>query len=195
MVKPAEPPSPQISASTDEAELLRAYRSGDRGAANVLVERTYSGVYAALFRLTGGDPDLAADLTQETYRRAWQALPRFEGRARLGTWLYRIAYTTFLNQLRRPRPVDVPADDESIEPVDKAPDPEQSATSSAIDLRLRAGVLELPESLRFTVTARFWGDRPVSEIAAQEGITTVAIRKRLKKAFGLLAEALREETR
>ena len=195
MVKPAEPPSSHLPASSDEAELLRAYRSGDRSAANVLVERTYNGVYAALFRLTGGDRELAADLTQETYRRAWQALPRFEGRARLGTWLYRIAYTTFLNHLRRPRPVDAPADDERHEPVDESPDPEQSATSSAIDLRLRAEVLELPEDLRFTISARFWGDRPVSEIAAQEGVTPVAIRKRLKKAFGLLAEALREETR
>ena len=53
--------------------------------AKTFLERTYGAVYAALFRLTGGDADLAADLTQETYRRAWQALPRFEGRSRLGT--------------------------------------------------------------------------------------------------------------
>jgi RNA polymerase sigma-70 factor (ECF subfamily) len=195
MVKPSEPPDLGIPPSASEDELLEAYRSGDRSAANILVERTYNGVYAALFRLTGGDRELAADLTQDTYRRAWQALPRFEGRARLGTWLYRIAYTTFLNHLRRPRPVDAPVEDERHEPVDEAPDPEQSAAAAAFDHQLRAAVLELPDELRFTVTARFWGDRPVSEIATQEGVTTVAIRKRLNKAFGLLAEALREETR
>ncbi len=194
MVKPAEPPSPP-PASKSEAELLRAYREGDRSAANALVERTYGAVYAALFRLTGGDADLAADLTQETYRRAWQALPRFEGRSRIGTWLYRIAYTTFLNQLRRPRPVDAPVDEDGHEPVDESPDPEVSATSSATDSQLRARILELPDPLRFVVTARFWGEQPVREIAAQEGVSTVAIRKRLKKAFGLLAESLREETR
>ena len=49
------------------------------------------------------------------------------------------------------------------------------------------------EDLRFTVTAIFWGDLPVKEIARHEGVTTVAIRKRLKRALGRLALALEEE--
>lgn len=158
-----------------------------------MVERTYTAVYAALFRLTGGNRDLASDLTQETYRRAWQALPGFEGRSRLGTWLYRIAYTTFLNHRRRPQPVALPDDDPAAEPVADGPDPEQEAASAAVDASLRALVLELPDELRYTVTARFWGERPVREIARTAGVTPVAIRKRLKKALGLLAAALGEE--
>jgi len=197
MAKPADfstpPGSPPGSQHHRESELIEAYRRGDRSAAETLVERTYSAVYAALIRLTGGDRDLAADLTQETYRRAWQALPRFQGRSRLGTWLYRIAYTTFLNHVRRPRPIDLPADDGAIELPDPGPGPESEAASAAGAASLRAAVLELPESLRFAVTARFWGDQPVREIAQAEGVSTVAIRKRLKRAFGLLAEALREE--
>ncbi|MFY9826173.1 MAG: sigma factor-like helix-turn-helix DNA-binding protein, partial [Thermoanaerobaculia bacterium] len=59
--------------------------------------------------------------------------------------------------------------------------------------RLRRAVLALPEELRFTVTALFWGDLPVKEIARQEGVTTVAIRKRLKRALARLAQALGEE--
>ena len=51
-------------------------------------------------------------------------------------------------------------------------------------------VLLLPEDLRFTVTAHFWSGLAVKEIAAIEEITTVAIRKRLHKAFTLLEEAL-----
>lgn len=194
VVKPTEIPPPPSPRPTGERALLEAYRSGDRQAANRLVERTYTAVYATLFRLTGGNADLAADLTQETYRRAWQALPRFEGRSRLGTWLYRIAYTTFLNHVRKPRPVDL-SEEERPEPVAPEPDPEQSAAAGALDRTLRARVLELPETLRYTVTARFWGERPVREIAQAEGVTPVAIRKRIKKALGLLAEALGEETR
>jgi RNA polymerase sigma factor (sigma-70 family) len=56
--------------------------------------------------------------------------------------------------------------------------------------QLRDAVLKLPEDLRFTVTAHFWGGLEVKEIAAIEEITTVAIRKRLHKAFSLLEEAL-----
>src|SRR3954470_23642422 len=79
-----------------QRQLLAALAAGDRAAAERLVERTYRGVYALLRRLCG-DPDLAADLTQETYRKAWDALPGFDGRAQLSTWLARIAYNHFLN--------------------------------------------------------------------------------------------------
>ena len=59
--------------------------------------------------------------------------------------------------------------------------------------QLRHAVLSLPEDLRFTVTAHFWGGLAVKEIAQIESITTVAIRKRLHKAFSMLEANLDEE--
>ena len=56
-------------------------------------------------------------------------------------------------------------------------------------------VLQLPDDLRFTVTAHFWGGLAVKEIAKIEEITTVAIRKRLHKAFSILETMLHEEVR
>ena len=56
--------------------------------------------------------------------------------------------------------------------------------------RLRAAVLALPADLQFTVTAHFWAELPVSEIARLEEITTVAVRKRLHRAYSLLETAL-----
>src|SRR5512143_2825723 len=87
-----------------ERRLIAAIRGGDRTAAEEMVDRTYAAVFASLCRLCG-DSELAADLTQETYQKAWAALPGFDGRSQLFTWLYRIAYTTFLNHIRRPRRV------------------------------------------------------------------------------------------
>ena len=55
-------------------------------------------------------------------------------------------------------------------------------------------MLALPEDLRFTVSAHFWSDLPVSEVARLENITPVAIRKRLKRAFAALRLALEEPT-
>lgn len=175
---------------SDELRLLRAAAAGDRGAAERLVEGTYRTIYSALHRLAGGDPEVAADLTQETYRKAWAALPTFRGRARFSTWLYRIAYTTFLSHARRPRRLQ-PLEEELARTVDDpAPDPEESAAGSRAAERLRRAVLALPEDLRFTVTARYWRALPVREIARLEGVTGVAIRKRLKKALDLLAVGL-----
>jgi len=176
----------------EERKLLTAIRGGDRGAAEEIVERTYSAVFASLYRLCG-DQDLAADLTQETYQKAWAALPNFDGRSQLFTWLYRIAYTTFLNYVRRPRRMTSLDAPESPEMPDGAPAVDQVLSDRQEAERLRAAVLRLPEDLRFTVTAHFWGGLAVKEIAKIEEITTVAIRKRLHKAFSILETSLDEE--
>jgi len=192
---PWRQPEPDVSARwSGEHQLLDAIRSGDRNAAEEMVERTYSAVFASLFRLCA-DSDLAADLTQETYQKAWAALPGFDGRSQLFTWLYRIAYTTFLNHIRRPRRV-VSIDDDKIPEVrDEAPGADEILAAGEDSQRLRDAVLRLPEDLRFTVTAHFWGGLAVKEIAQIEDITTVAIRKRLHKAFSLLESILDEESK
>lgn len=181
-----------------ERRLVAALGAGDGVAAEELVDRTYPQIYSLLHRLSGGDAELAADLTQETYRKAWSALGGFDGRARFSTWLHRIAYTTFLNHRRLPQVVVAVDDPEeaaglgaAAEPPD-APEPYRAIDAARIAARLRRAVLALPESLRYTVTARFWGELPVREIARQEGVTSVAVRKRLRKALRKLAESLQE---
>jgi RNA polymerase sigma factor (sigma-70 family) len=180
---------PVIPSGNEEHRLLAAIRGGDRSAAEELVDRTYSSVFASLFRLCH-DRDVAADLTQETYRKAWEALPGFDGRSQFFTWLYRIGYTTFLNHVRRPRLMKSLDEEDAPEMPDGAPSAEQVLSDAEEGERLRSAVLSLPEDLRFTVTAHFWSGLAVKEIAAIEEITTVAIRKRLHKAFTLLEEAL-----
>ncbi len=176
----------------EELRLLRAAAAGDPAAAERLVDGTYRTIYGALHRLAGGDSDLAADLTQETYRKAWAALGGFRGRARFSTWLYRIAYTTFLSHARRPHRL-LPLEEETARALDDpAPGPHEHAERSRTGERLRRAVLALPEDLRFTITARYWRGLAVREIARLEGVTSVAIRKRLKRAEGLLAESLND---
>jgi RNA polymerase sigma factor (sigma-70 family) len=181
-----------ITPFDEERKLLAAIRAGDRQAAEELVERTYSAVFASVCRLCG-DSDLAADLTQETYQKAWGALKNFDGRSQLFTWLYRIAYTTFLNHVRRPRRMTSLDEPDAIDVRDERPGAEQLLADAEEAERLRAAVMRLPEDLRFTVTAHFWGGLPVKEIAGIEEITTVAIRKRLHKAFTLIEAMLEEE--
>jgi RNA polymerase sigma-70 factor (ECF subfamily) len=175
-----------------EGRLLAALAAGDRSAAEQLVERSYRGVFALLRRLCG-DADLAADLTQETYRKAWDALPGFDGRSQFSTWLFRIAYTTFLNHLRRPRRLVPLEEKHEVAVPDPSPSADEVVERGVAGDRLRRAVLSLPEELRLTVTALYWGDLPVKEVARQEGVTAVAIRKRLKRALRMLALTLDEE--
>jgi RNA polymerase sigma-70 factor (ECF subfamily) len=162
---------------------------GDREAAERLAACTYRTVFAALVKLSG-DPDLAADLTQETFRKAWAALPGFRGGSAFASWLYRIAYTTYLNHVRRPARI-VPLDEAKAARLSHPdPLPIDTLRRGEEETEVRRAMLALPDDLAFAVTARYWGEVPVSEIARVQGVSTVAVRKRLKKALGLLAAAL-----
>jgi RNA polymerase sigma factor (sigma-70 family) len=179
--------------STEQA-LLAAVLQNDAAAAEELVDRTYGAIYASLVRMCG-DSELAADLTQETYQKAWAALRTFNGRSQIFTWLYRIAYTTFLNHIRRPRRMTSLEDSPSLEVRDAAPLADDVISDEQEGQRLRDAVLRLSDDLRFTVTAHYWGGLTVREIATIENITTVAVRKRLHKAFSILEAALEEDLR
>lgn len=190
--RPSAHSTASSTADATEAALFKRLANGDRRAAEILVERTHGQVYGALLKLTG-DVDLAADLTQETYRKAWRSLGRFDRRSRFATWLYRIAHNTFLNHVRRPRRL-APLDERQVaEMPDPTPGTAERTIARETAARLRRAVLALPEDLRFTVGARFWGELEVREIARLENVTGAAIRKRLKKAMSLLQAVLEEE--
>jgi RNA polymerase sigma-70 factor (ECF subfamily) len=88
-----------------DADLIaRVLARDDRHAFAELVRRHQSAVRRLLRRLTSGDEALADDLAQETFLRTYRGLRRYQGGARLSTWLYRIAYNVFLDERRRFRP-------------------------------------------------------------------------------------------
>ena len=81
-----------------ERELLRAARDGDRDAFGLLVDPFRRELQAHCYRMLGSYAD-AEDALQEMLLRAWRALPRFEGRSSLRSWLYRIATNVCLRAL------------------------------------------------------------------------------------------------
>ncbi|MEM7051638.1 MAG: sigma-70 family RNA polymerase sigma factor [Acidobacteriota bacterium] len=177
-----------------ERRLSAALAAGDGDAAEALARGCYRRVFVALVKLCG-EPDLAADLTQDTFQRAWAAIGKFDGRSLFSTWLYRIAYNTFISSRRRPRLVAALDSEGEADLAAPGAGPQGNLERSERATRLRQAVIALPEPLRLTVTARFWGEISVAEIAELEGVTAVAIRKRLKRAEALLRQAMAEEKR
>src|SRR4029077_9050810 len=86
---------------TDE-ELVAKSISGDADSFNQLVLRWERPIYALAYRTIGREED-ARDVCQETFLRAFRALPGFRGQAKFSSWLYRIALNLCRDWLRRER--------------------------------------------------------------------------------------------
>jgi RNA polymerase sigma-70 factor (ECF subfamily) len=176
----------------DERELVRRSRGGDEDAFARLVERTQSGVYNLLLRMTR-DPEEAVDLTQETFLRAWRALPGFRGDARVSTWLYRIAYNVCLN--RRVLDRTALADMAGAERVASPAHEEPAAVFERKERRERllATVDRLPPAYRLVLHLYYWGELTYDEIADVLKLPLGTVKTHLHRAKQALRDPLAAE--
>jgi RNA polymerase sigma-70 factor (ECF subfamily) len=115
-------------ARIDQTLVARALLGDDRQAFEQLVRRHQGMVRAQLRRLLHGDEAAADDLAQETFLLAWRKLDQFRSDARFSTWLYRIAYSCFLQMCRTKSWAARNAQDNEMEQL--------PAPTNAMDLRL-----------------------------------------------------------
>ncbi|WP_267435678.1 sigma-70 family RNA polymerase sigma factor [Sphingomonas sp. GM_Shp_1] len=97
--------------------VARAQMENDGRAFEELVRRHQGMVRAQLRRLMNGDEAGADDLAQETFVLAWRKLRQFRGDARFSTWLYRIAYSCFLQARRKSVDAAGAHDDDATQPT------------------------------------------------------------------------------
>lgn len=91
------------SVNHDDRRLIREAVAGDTAAFGELVRRYQDRLYNIAYRVVG-NPDDAADVVQDAFVNAFQALPSFKGDSEFFTWLYRIAFNTAISQKRKKRP-------------------------------------------------------------------------------------------
>jgi RNA polymerase sigma-70 factor (ECF subfamily) len=143
-------------------------------------------VYGALRRF-GLSPDEAGEVAQEVFLRAWRGLARFEERAQLSTWLYRIAFNEAQRRLARRTPSTLgaaPGDDE--DPLAAIPDAEaRGPAAQALDREfaaaLEASLQQLPEEWRAPVVLRDIEGLSTDEAAAIVGVAPAAFKSRLHR--------------
>ena len=109
-------PTPAATPPDDPADTTLVQRSqlGDLAAFDALVTRHRARVYGHILAMVRNEAD-AWDLAQDTFLKAWKALPRFEGNAAFSTWLYRIAHNTTLDWLRTRKIQAASEFDEAVE--------------------------------------------------------------------------------
>ena len=152
----------------EDIQLVDRAQRGDTEAFGTLVERHQTRIYAMLVKMTG-DGDLALDLTQDAFIRAWEQLPRFEGRSAFTTWLYRIAVRLGLDEIERGKR-QLPLEPTAAV-VDLALVPEARAEAGSQAAELRRKIDRLPPLQRAVVVMRAYDELPYREIAEVLGTT------------------------
>ncbi|HEX8978244.1 MAG TPA: RNA polymerase sigma factor RpoE [Parasulfuritortus sp.] len=182
-----------------DRQLVDRARQGDKRAFELLVEKYQRRLFRLLSRMVR-DPEEVEDIAQETFIKAYRALPNFRGDAAFYTWLYRIGVNTAKNYLvsrNKAMPtVSAQALDDEDEPDERlvAQDintPESELLSKQIALAVNEAVEALPEELRSAITLREMEGLSYEEIAELMGCPIGTVRSRIFRAREAIAAKLR----
>jgi RNA polymerase sigma-70 factor (ECF subfamily) len=166
----------------EEREIVERAAAGDQAAFAELVRAHQHEVYTLAVRMVA-DRELAFDVSQEAFVRAWRAIGRFRGDAKFSTWMHRITVNTaFSHRDRRKRTKAEPLDAIYYEPESEALTPERGGESAAIRGPIEDAINELPSSLRAVVVLKDVYEWSHAEIAEHLGITVTAAKVRLHRA-------------
>jgi RNA polymerase sigma factor (sigma-70 family) len=182
---------PGVVADDGDCGLARAAALGDAKAFESLYRKHSRRVYAVVWRLAGGQAARADDLVQETFIRAWQALPGFRFESAFSTWLHRTAVNTALMQLRkRAGGEDAETDDGLLEAV---PTTDTAGQRTRERLDLERAVATLPERARAVLVLHDIEGWKHEEIAAELGMAVGSSKAQLHRARKLLRARLGED--
>ncbi len=174
----------------EEQDLVRLAIGGDDAAFGELVRIHQHEVYTVALRMVT-DRDLANDVAQEAFVRAWRAIGQFRGDAKFSTWMHRIAVNTALtHRERRKRTRTEALDAMYYEPEADGLTPERAGVSAAAQASLEAALTDLADPLRTVVVLKDVYGWSHSEIADELGITVTAAKVRLHRGRKALRVAL-----
>jgi len=173
-----------VADSPTDEELVRSALAGHAGAFDRLVERHA----ARVFRIVRAqvEESVAEDLVQDTFLRAFVALPKFEFGARFSTWLFRIMLNEtgqYLRKKARRHELDARARQRAV------PSEVSRDAAEARELVWRA-LGDLPEEYRTALLLREWGQLSYAEIAQVLGCPVGTVDSRIARARRMLAERL-----
>ena len=179
---------------TDE-ELVARSIGGDSDSFNELVLRWERPIYALAYRTIGREED-ARDVCQETFLRAFRALPAFRGQAKFSSWLYRIALNLCRDWVRRERrtPVVQPPEDVDLIELAAAREPSESIEDLVARHDLARAVEQamtvLPPEQRTAIVLKEYHGLTFQEIADIVGCPLSTVKTRLYQGLTVLRREL-----
>jgi RNA polymerase sigma-70 factor (ECF subfamily) len=179
---------------TDE-ELVARSIGGDTESFNELILRWERPIYALAYRTIGREED-ARDVCQETFLRAFRALPGFRGQAKFSSWLYRIALNLCRDWIRRERRAQVVQAPENVDLVEMAAALEPAESVEDLVARkdmaraVERAMAGLPEEQRTAIILKEYHGLTFQEIADLVGCPLSTVKTRLYQGLTVLRREL-----
>ena len=162
-------------AADPDFALVREFMSGQVAAFDRLYERHSAYVYNTCLGILG-NPEDARDVTQDTFVQLYRSLPKFRGRSKFSTWLYRIAVNKCMDALRnRPKW-------ESTDSLEWVRDADPPAADHIQEEHVRQTILRLKPDYRAVLVLYYFQQLSYAEIAESLGCSVDQVRIRLHRA-------------
>jgi RNA polymerase sigma-70 factor (ECF subfamily) len=175
--------------SESESSLLEQARRGSVSAFEQIVRRYQRRVYATAYRIVRRH-EVADDVAQEAFIRAYRSLDRFDPGRPFGPWICRIAANLAVNHVRSPAAREDALPDGHAETPSAAPGPLQGVLDAEARTMLERALGELPTEQRVVFCLRVFDELSYREIADALGIEMGTVMSRLSRAREKLREAL-----
>jgi RNA polymerase sigma-70 factor, ECF subfamily len=185
-----------VSAAPEDGDVIALLRAEGRERAFALLLPRYEHKVYRLCCALLRDSSQAQDAAQESLVRIWKALPDYDGRASLSSWIYAITRNRCLTAIARRRELasmsdaaieaeaEITASEQLAAGADSETDDDASAT-------LRELIDLLPERYRRTLMLFYYEERSVSEVAGMLGMPEGTVKTNLYRARAALTEQLR----
>jgi RNA polymerase sigma-70 factor (ECF subfamily) len=168
----------------EDVEQLLRERRYDRA-----LERLLDDYQHKVYRLVLGmlrDTGRAEDVTQDVFVKLWRALPLYDGRAAIGTWLYTIARNTCLSAVRAESYRRTSALTEALEP--------SASSTTPLALSVEQCLSRLPDIQRQAITLFYLQERSVADVAAMLDLPEGTVKSHLHRARWALGEMMEPQT-
>ncbi|HEX2140949.1 MAG TPA: sigma-70 family RNA polymerase sigma factor [Candidatus Limnocylindria bacterium] len=164
----------------------------DRAAFDRLFEEFSAPIYNYVLRMVG-DADRAADITQDTFIKAYRKLDSLTDESSTRSWLYRIATNTAIDEMRRRRWIAPRGDDEPPDRADERPGPEAQVMAGTLDDRIQRALMRLRPNHRQCLVLSDVEDMSAQQIGEVMGLSYGAVRTLLCRARGEMRRLLAKE--
>ena len=157
-----------------------------------LVRKYQSPVRRFFLNQTLGDEMLSDDLAQETFIKAYVNITKFRGTSNFSTWLMRIAYNVFYDEMRKKRNVECGMLNENIQAADIPHSTLHTPHSSTLKMDIYAALALLKPGERECITLQLIDGYPVDEISKITGIPANTVKSHLHRGKEKMANYLRQ---